>query len=56
MNKKIIRIAALMLIISPWILIGSTFKDVLYIVLSIVILSATIDISKKKKEKDASEE
>jgi hypothetical protein len=49
MNKNLIRILAGFILISPWIYIGSTLKDVLYIIFSIVIILATVDISKKKK-------
>ncbi len=49
MNKNLIRIVAIIILISPWLYIGSTLKDVLYVAASVVILLATVDISKKKK-------
>ncbi len=49
MNKNLIRILATIIMLSPWIYIGNTLKEVMYIVFSIVILLATVDISKKKK-------
>ncbi len=49
MNKNLIRILATIIMLSPWIYIGTTLKEVMYIVFSIVILLATVDISKKKK-------
>jgi glucose-6-phosphate-specific signal transduction histidine kinase len=49
MNKNLIRIMAVIMLMSTWIYIGQTLKDVLYIVSAIIILLATVDISKKKK-------
>ncbi len=52
MNKNIIRIASFLILVSPWIYIGSAFKDVVYIALAVVILLCTVDITKKKKQGD----
>ena len=53
MNKNIIRIFAVIMLLSPWIYIGETLRSVLIIMCSAVILLATVDISnKKKKEED----
>ena len=50
MNKAIIRIIAIVLILSVWVYVSSTYKDVLYIALGVIMLLATLDISKKKKQ------
>ena len=49
MNKILIRILAGFILVSPWIYVGSTLKEVMYIIFSIIIILATVDISKKKK-------
>lgn len=49
MNKTLIRILAGFILVSPWIYIGSTLKEVMYIIFSLIIILATVDISKKKK-------
>ncbi len=49
MNKNLIRILATIIMLSPWIYIGTTLKEIMYIIFSIIILLATVDISKKKK-------
>ena len=49
-NKNLIRLFAFIIVMSPWIYLGSTLKDVLAIVCGVVIILATVDISKKKKE------
>jgi hypothetical protein len=49
MNKNLISILAGFILVSPWIYIGSTLKDVIYIVFSVIIILATVDISRKKK-------
>ena len=50
MQKNIIRISALLILASPWIYIGSTLKQFVFIFIGIALLLATVDISKKKKE------
>ncbi len=50
MNKTLIRVCAAVILISPWIYIGETLKDVAYILLAIIVLIGTVDITKKKKE------
>ena len=49
MNKNIVRFLAIIILISPWIYVSSLYKDVLFIVCALVLLLATVDISKKKK-------
>ncbi len=49
MNKNLIRLMAFIILISPWLYLGEVLKDVLFIIISIVIIFATVDISKKKK-------
>ncbi len=49
MNKNLIRISAAIILASPWLYLGSTLRDVMYVILSIIIILATVDISKKKK-------
>lgn len=50
MNKKLIRFIALIILISPWIYIGNVYKEIMYISLALIILLATVDINKKKKD------
>lgn len=54
MNKTVIRIFSLLIMISPWIYVSSIYKDVFYLISSVVILSATISIKRKKKSGDES--
>lgn len=49
MNKNIVRLVAVIILLSPWIYVSSRYKEVLAIVFAIVLLLATVDISKKKK-------
>jgi hypothetical protein len=49
MNKNLIRVLATIILLSPWIYIGSTLKEIMCVIFSIVILLATVDIAKKKK-------
>ena len=49
MNKNLIRIIGAVILVSPWLYIGDTLKDVLYIIAAITILLSTVDIAKKKK-------
>lgn len=49
MNKNIVRIVAVMILFLPWTYVSSLYKDVLSVIFSIVLLLATVDISKKKK-------
>lgn len=52
MNKNLIRILAVILIISPWIYIDNTYKEVATILIAIVILIATVGTKKKILPKD----
>lgn len=47
MNKKIIRIIAIILILSPWIYLPSGIRDILFIVLGVILFSNTIHLKKK---------
>lgn len=55
MSKNIIRLSSFIILVSPWLYIGNTFKDVMYIVLAVIIILCTVDISKKKKQGDRDE-
>lgn len=48
MNNNIVRIVAVIILLSPWLYISSIYKDVLFLVLGVVLLLATVDMSKKK--------
>ena len=52
MNKLTIRIIATVILLSPWIYISTEYKEIMYFILAIVLLLATVDISKKKKGED----
>lgn len=52
MQKILIRIFAVIILISPWLYVGETLRDVISIVAGLVILLNTVDVSKKKKEED----
>lgn len=54
MNKNLIRILAVILIISPWIYIDNTYKEVATILIALVILIATVGTKKKVLAKDQS--
>lgn len=54
MNKTVIRIFALLVMVSPWVYVSGVFKDVFYILSGLVILAATISIKKKKKNTEES--
>jgi hypothetical protein len=47
MNKNLIRICAVLLIISPWIYIDIAYKEAAIIVISIIILVATVSNRKR---------
>ncbi|MDQ5957040.1 MAG: hypothetical protein QG614_11 [Patescibacteria group bacterium] len=47
MQKTVIRILAIAVLISPWLYLGETIRDVMSIVIGIIILLATIDMSKR---------
>jgi hypothetical protein len=49
MNRSLIRTVSILIIISPFILVSSVFTDVFYIIAGVIILGATVDITKKKK-------
>lgn len=55
MNKFLIRLLAIIITASPWIYISSVYKEVFYAFAGIIILLATVDISKKKKLKKEEE-
>lgn len=43
---------ALLILISPFVDISDIFKELFYIISALIILGATVDISKKKKQED----
>ena len=49
MNKNVIRVLSLILILSPFIYIGGTLKDLLVVFIGIFIFIFTINVNKKKK-------
>ena len=51
MNKNLIRVLALLLIISPWIYVSSSYKEAGIIIIGVLILIATVN-SKKKISKE----
>lgn len=49
MNKSIVRVLAILVLISPFFYVSSVYKDVFYILSGLLIAAATVTIKKKKK-------
>ena len=48
MSKNIIRIIAILLILSPWLYVGNSIKSLFAILFGIILLLTEIKIEKKK--------
>ncbi len=51
MTRRPQRFIAIVLLFSPWIMIPTPFKDVLFIILGISLFFSTLDIRKKRTER-----
>ena len=49
MQKKITRILAIIMILSPWIFVPMIYKDIIFATAGLTLLLSTIDIKKKVK-------
>lgn len=47
MNKNLIRVCAVLVLLSPWIYIDNSYKEAALVIISIIILIATVSGRKK---------
>lgn len=47
MNKNLIRVCAVLVLLSPWIYIDNSYKEAALVIISIIILIATVSSRKK---------
>ncbi|MEN9552366.1 MAG: hypothetical protein RI935_743 [Candidatus Parcubacteria bacterium] len=50
------RTVAILLVLSPWIFIPSTFKDVVFLISGILLFVSTLDLRKKQNKEDVHRE
>ena len=55
-GNKVQRIIALLLILSPWMYIPSVFKDIYFIILAVFLYISTIDLKKRREQKEKQKE
>jgi predicted dinucleotide-binding enzyme len=48
MNKNLIKVLAVIFIISPFVAVPNIYKEVFYVLGGVILVLATVDISKKK--------